>query len=106
VAITPDEKVRWYTRAIELAPGYAAAYYNRGTAWYRREQFDRAIGDYTRAIEFKPDFVMAYRNRAGLYYFTKEYDKAWADVHECGKLGGVVDPRFLQSLQEASGREE
>ena len=53
-----------YSKAIELDPSYAEAYYARGSAYYYNNgQYDRAIEDSSKAISLKPDFGVAYSNR-------------------------------------------
>jgi len=47
-----------YTRAIELEPNLAVAYYNRGVAYLRKDKYDEAIADLTKAIELDPRIAM------------------------------------------------
>lgn len=54
-----DRAIADHTRAIELDPTYAAAYYNRGVAHDGKGDSDDAIADYTRAIEIEPKFASA-----------------------------------------------
>ena len=55
------------TKAIELKLDYTEAYYNRGNAYHRKGNFDRAIDEYTKAIELKLDYANAYNNRGVAY---------------------------------------
>ena len=41
----------------------AAAYNNRGTAYYETEKYDKAISEYNKAIKLEPHFSAAYYNR-------------------------------------------
>jgi tetratricopeptide (TPR) repeat protein len=41
----------------------AIAGVNRGNAYYRKRDYDRAIADYTKAIELDPNYANAYTNR-------------------------------------------
>ena len=43
-----------YDRAIEIKPGYAEAYINRGVAYNGLGNYRQAIEDLNRAIEIKP----------------------------------------------------
>ncbi|MBK8539507.1 MAG: tetratricopeptide repeat protein [Ardenticatenia bacterium] len=43
-----------YSRAIELDPKYACAYCNRGDAYAKLGEYQRALKDYSRAIELDP----------------------------------------------------
>lgn len=62
-----DRAIRHYTRAIELDPNSAEAYYGRGAV--RAQPGDSvyrtydAIQDLSRAIELRPDYAKAYHNR-------------------------------------------
>ncbi len=58
-----EDKIYYNTKAIQLQPKYADAYYNRG--WARSENGDHsgAIADYTEAIRIKPNYAAAFNNR-------------------------------------------
>jgi tetratricopeptide (TPR) repeat protein len=100
------EAIADYTKAIAISPKYAEAYYNRGLAYDVQDNPTEAIADYTKAIEINPNFANAYNHRGAAYYRKKEYDKAWADVHKAEESGAIVDPRFLEDLKKASGRQQ
>ena len=75
-----------YSHTIELNPNNAAAYNNRGTAYVKKGEFDRAIADHDKAIEFNPNYAEAYFNRGGAYKSKgdacqdkDDYDRAIAD---------------------------
>jgi tetratricopeptide (TPR) repeat protein len=89
-----------FTKAIEMAPGLAQAYYGRGIVLLGKKEFDKAIADFGKVIELQPDFPMAYFNR-GLAYIRKgdndkalaDYDKAIAlrpDMREAYESRGLV----------------
>ncbi len=56
-----------YSRAIELNPGCAVAYYNRGLANCKLGDFRQAISDYGKAIEINPEHSAAYFNMGVAY---------------------------------------
>lgn len=62
-----NKKIELNTKAIELAPRWAEAYINRGSAYAILGNFDEAIKDYTRAIKLNPNIAYAYDNRALCY---------------------------------------
>ena len=73
-----DKAINWYTKAIQLKPDYAAAFYNRGNlyseAWFSINSLDggdseKAISNFTDAIRLRP--------LESIYYFErgKEYSK-------------------------------
>jgi tetratricopeptide (TPR) repeat protein len=58
-----NEKIEYYTRAIELDPIYGNAYNNRGMVYDDLGRYDKAIRDYTKAIELDPYEAYSYYNR-------------------------------------------
>lgn len=68
----------------------AVAYINRGSAYYKKEQYDAAASDYTRAIELDPKDAVAYNKRGIAYYREGEYDAAINDITKAIKL----DPKY------------
>jgi tetratricopeptide (TPR) repeat protein len=44
-----DRAIFDYTRAIEISPGFAAAYYNRALAYYDKEEYEKAWHDVHKA---------------------------------------------------------
>jgi len=89
----PADKIRWYTRTIELAPKMVEAYNNRGSAYFYSGKYDEAIGDYTRAISMDPNRPQSYCNRGGAYLRKGEYDRAIQDCTRAVEL----DPKLAQA---------
>jgi len=100
-----DQAILCFDKAIKINPRFAEAYCNRATTYKNKGEYDKAISDYTRAIEIDPEFAVAYCNRAVVFHSEREYDKAWEDVHKAQSLDYQVPQEFLQSLSDASGRE-
>jgi tetratricopeptide (TPR) repeat protein len=77
-----------YDRAIDVCTSMISSpnqqahltYYNRGFAYSKKGQYDKAIADYTKAIELGPPNERIYQARASSYESTKEYDKAMGDL--------------------------
>ena len=88
---------------VYLAFKYAwIFYYNRGSAYMTKGQYDRAILDFNKAVKINTKFAHAYYNRAVVYAIKGEYDKAWQDVRNAQSLGHQVPWEFLKNLREAS----
>ncbi len=68
-----------YTKAIDLKPDFADAYFNRGVAYHKKGELEQVIEDHTQAIKFRPDFAEAYFNRGIVYYDKGDYDRAIVD---------------------------
>lgn len=67
------------SKAIELKPDYADAYYERGLKNDLGNDRAAALRDYNKAIELNPRFLEAYRTRAVLYLLDGKGALAIAD---------------------------
>lgn len=74
-----DEGMAELDQAIELDPGDAHIYYNRGIAYSKQGHVDQAILNFTRAVEIAPDFADAYNSRGFVYFKQNNYDQALSD---------------------------
>jgi tetratricopeptide (TPR) repeat protein len=66
-------------KAIELRPGYAEAYFERGLKHDLANNSAAALADYNKALQLNPKFVEAYRSRAVLYLLDGKGEPAIAD---------------------------
>jgi tetratricopeptide (TPR) repeat protein len=74
----------------------AAAFHNRGLAYYHKKDYDRAIEDYDQAIRLNPNNSDSFYRR-GLTYFEKnDYDRAIQDLDQTLKL----NPDSVAALQK------
>jgi tetratricopeptide (TPR) repeat protein len=71
-----DEVIATLTQAIVLDLRYPIVFNNRGFAYYRKQNYARAIADYDQAIALEPKYVIAYNNRGNAYYAMQDYDRA------------------------------
>jgi Tfp pilus assembly protein PilF len=71
----------------------ALAYFNRGLAYSRMGQFDKAVDDYTRAIALKHSYYIAYLNRGMAFNEMGQFDKAILDFDEAIAIG----PRYYEA---------
>jgi tetratricopeptide (TPR) repeat protein len=72
------EALEAFTRAIELNPRSAKAYYFRGITQYFLSDYSRAIEDFDKAMELDP----RYRFHA---YFNRELAKTFLDESNCNR---------------------
>ena len=86
-------------------PKDAKFYIDRGIAYGEKGQYDQAISDYNKALEINPRYAVAYYNRGIAYYFKREYEKSWKDIEKAQSLACQINPKFLDDLRKASGRE-
>ena len=71
----------------ELNKERAEIYYNRGLAYSRNGELDKAIQNYTKAMELKPDYADAYYNRSKAWLHLGEREKAKSDMTTASKSG-------------------
>jgi tetratricopeptide (TPR) repeat protein len=68
-----------FTRALAIDPRDVEALAQRGLAWQRQGQIEKALADYEQALRLDPDCVHAYAHRGLLYRETGDYQRAIAD---------------------------
>ena len=61
---------------------YAEFYLRRGTDWFTKGDYDKAIADYNDAVRLKPIYAVAYFDRGYMWAYKHEYAKAIADWNE------------------------
>jgi len=62
------------------------AYYNRGIAYFKKSQYDRAIADFDQAIQLDPNSTFALNNRGTAYARKGRFDRAIADFDQAIRL--------------------
>ncbi|KAF5434593.1 Tetratricopeptide (TPR) repeat containing protein, partial [Candidatus Methanophagaceae archaeon] len=62
------------------------AYYNRGNAYGKLKQHEKAIEDYSKAIELDLKYADAYNNRGNAYDDLKQYKRAIGDYNKAIEL--------------------
>lgn len=81
------------TRLLMLEPKNAGAYNNRGLAYHRNREYDRAIAEYDQAINLDPKLAVVYNNRGKAHYDKGERDRAIDDYGEAIRL----DPKLADA---------
>ena len=74
-------------KAIRLNPQNAGAYHNRGVAYARLGQYERAIQDFDEAIRLNPQNAGAYHNRGVAYGRIGKSIEAERDFAKAKELG-------------------
>ncbi len=76
-----------YSEAIRMNPAFAAAYNNRGNAYFTQGDLERALADYNRSIELdNPELHLPYNNRGNIHYQRGDLESALADYTEAIRL--------------------
>jgi len=84
-----DKAVQAFAASIAAAPS-AEAFSLRGTVYFDKGDWPRAIADYTDAIRLEPKNGEAYNNRAWTYYRAGRHAEALADADKAVELLGKV----------------
>jgi tetratricopeptide (TPR) repeat protein len=79
--------VDYLTQVINAEPSNYRCYNDRGVAYKRMGDLEKAIADYSKALEIKPDYTNALNNRGVAYTQRGQYEKAIRDFNEALKLG-------------------
>lgn len=75
------------TKAIEFAPDYAYAYFDRGSIYlFIRKDYVAAIADFDKAISLDPNYFGAYNGRGLAFHNSKQYEKAISDFSKSLEL--------------------
>jgi tetratricopeptide (TPR) repeat protein len=86
----PDEVIGACTDLIKTSNGRPSSLYaaltNRGSSFYDKRQYDRAIADHTAAIKLNLKDSTAYNNRGNAYKAEGEVDRAIADFNEAIRI--------------------
>jgi tetratricopeptide (TPR) repeat protein len=91
-----------FSRAIELDPDYAEAYFSRGVLYWREvRNAYRAIRDMTRVLELAPHRAEALFNRAMAHQMRGDHELAIADLERYLVEGS--NPYWLESAARQLG---
>ena len=96
-----DDLTLW-NDTVNKSPLKARPYNNRGNAYGKKGDCDRALSDFDKAIQLKPDYADAYYNRAVAYFYKGDYGKSWESVRKAESLGYKANADFLDELRKAS----
>jgi tetratricopeptide (TPR) repeat protein len=80
-----EEAIDHYNTAIRIKPD-VLVYFNRGNAFSKVGQYQRAIEDLSRVIHWKPDYTSAYSNRGVAYHELGQYQQAIEDYNKAIRL--------------------
>ena len=104
-----ERAIEALTKAIELNPNYAIAYYNRGLACGEKGDYERAIKNYSTAIDLQPDLAEAHYNRGEAWLHLKEWEKAKSDLTAARGMGINLITAFdylydsVEDFEESNG---
>jgi tetratricopeptide (TPR) repeat protein len=97
-----DLAMKEFTRAVELAPDYDLAYYNRALLYYFDGDLERSLAEYNKALELSPNNPFWTYERGFLYIQLGEQEKAISDLERALEIGLAGSDK--QKVEEALRR--
>jgi Tfp pilus assembly protein PilF len=88
----PHQAVASLTEAIRLVPDRAAAYNNRGLAYFELKKYAKAKQDFFTALQLSPDDQQANNNLGILFCDEKDYDQALVYFQKAVKDNSAPTP--------------
>lgn len=79
--------VKYFTDAIQINSKSIEVFYNRGLAYLKLNENEKAAADLTQVIELDPQFALAYKSRAKAFRAAGKTAEAEADENTLTKLG-------------------
>jgi tetratricopeptide (TPR) repeat protein len=84
-----------YTQVVLMLPDKAAAYYNRGTAYWHLQEYESAIKDFDQALQLNPDWYQAYTNRGNAYASLGKHAQAIQDYNHALQIEPDDAPSYF-----------
>ena len=85
---------------LELGPGDAKGYRERGIFAYRSGDLDGAVADFDRAIQLDPKFSAAYIDRGIVLYRLQKFERAFADIAQAKHIEKVNRAKAAQAAKK------
>jgi tetratricopeptide (TPR) repeat protein len=82
----PDVAIEACNVEIEAGRNLAIAYYDRGLAWAKKSETDKALADYNSSLKINPDYQNVYISRGNALKLKNRPDDAIADYDKAIKL--------------------
>ena len=82
---------------LEIAPGDAKVFRERGIFAYRSGDLDGAVAEFDRAIQLDPKFSAAYVDRGIVLYRMQKIERAFADIAHAKRIEKIRRTRATQS---------
>lgn len=65
-----------YNKAVDMDPYYNNVYINRGTYFFKKDDYEKAMSDYEKAIEVSKDYALPYYLKGLVYMILGQYEEA------------------------------
>jgi len=91
----PQERIDYYSQAIELDPANSQAYHNRGFVYFTLGENELALADYNQALTLSPDHAWYLNSRGVLYNAMLFPEKALADLNRAIELNSDINLFYI-----------
>ena len=85
-----DTAIYYFTKARQIIPTYADAYDQLGLAYFRKNDWDKALANYDTCLTLAPGKPITYSNMGVIYFQRQQYEKALELYEKTVRY----DPRF------------
>jgi tetratricopeptide (TPR) repeat protein len=89
---------------LELTPGDAPTYRERGISAYRTGDLDGAMSDFDRAIQLDPKFSAAYIDRGILLYRLQKFERAFADIAQAKRIEKIKNAKAAKDAAKDAAK--
>ncbi|NEQ38188.1 MAG: tetratricopeptide repeat protein [Okeania sp. SIO3I5] len=86
--------IQYFSRAIEINPNFAEAYYGRGLAKFDLGNKEEAIADYSQALAINPNYIDAYLARGIAKLIVGDISGTITDSHQIIMINGNYAPAY------------
>ncbi|MBU8921882.1 MAG: tetratricopeptide repeat protein [Bacteroidales bacterium] len=99
-----DGALRQLNRVLQLRRDDVSVMNNIGVIHCKRREYSDAVLIFDKALQLNPDQPSIHGNLARVHYLEGYYEMAWEHVFKAERLGGVVPPDLLSSLEAVMDR--
>jgi lipoprotein NlpI len=91
----PQDRINYYSQAIELDPNNSLAYHNRGFVYFTLGENQLALNDYNQALALAPQQSWYLNSRGVLYNAMLAPDSALDDLNRAIELNGDINLFYI-----------
>jgi curved DNA-binding protein CbpA len=102
----PEDAMASVGPPLELTPGDAHTYRERGISAYRTGDLDGAMADFDRAIQLDPKFSAAYIDRGILLYRLQKFERAFADIAQAKRIEKIRNAKAAKDAAKEAAKKQ
>ena len=77
-----DKSIELFSNVLEHDPENSVALFSRGTAYFSKQDYQKALHDFTKCINLKPDSAKLYCSRGNAWLGLKQNESALLDLNK------------------------